>query len=370
MYTTYVNGFEKATQRVDKLSGNRRVKAFLEEIKMRPECMKLDLEAFLITPIQRPPRYELLLRDLLKHIPDSKHEESADVEALFNTILDLNKYINSSKREQERRDRLYKLQICTKPRGIHIFSRTDRRVVKEDTLPVHELDPTLDAETRMSLKLGQLKFRMRYFFLFDDMLLEVRQLQTGNFKFIHNYDMNNLIVAVRLPDSASYIRRPPKDAMPQTSKLLEDAANLIAGANAEKAEPKDKTQTTPIPQSGAEDLMKAYRTMDVSEDHTLTFVLAEYMPMVSKEEGGPPEPMLRERVIKCPSLADKTAWTTAIRESVRKATRKSEELQAPLLSQGQPAQKPLDSTEKERLAKERKKKRNLIKGRLFGTKKK
>lgn len=45
------------------------------ECQSRPESKKLDLPSYLIMPVQRLPRYELLLRDLIKQTPpdDSEH---------------------------------------------------------------------------------------------------------------------------------------------------------------------------------------------------------------------------------------------------------------------------------------------------------
>ena len=37
---------------------------------MKPECANLDLMGYLITPVQRLPRYKLLLEDLLRNTPE------------------------------------------------------------------------------------------------------------------------------------------------------------------------------------------------------------------------------------------------------------------------------------------------------------
>ena len=43
-----------------------RLRAFLERAQSDSQCEGLDLAAFLLTPIQRLPRYVLLLNNLLK----------------------------------------------------------------------------------------------------------------------------------------------------------------------------------------------------------------------------------------------------------------------------------------------------------------
>src|SRR5690606_26026214 len=51
------------------LQGNKAFKEFITQQEMRPELKQRDFAAYLIMPIQRLPRYELLLQNLLKNIP-------------------------------------------------------------------------------------------------------------------------------------------------------------------------------------------------------------------------------------------------------------------------------------------------------------
>lgn len=66
--------------------------------------------------------------------------------------------------------------------------------MKEDTLHVHLVDHSFDQTTLQNLNLNTLKYRKRYFFLFDDMLMEVRELKSGKYKFVHSYDLLHLKV--------------------------------------------------------------------------------------------------------------------------------------------------------------------------------
>ncbi len=69
----------------------------------------------------------------------------------------------------------------------NIFSRHDRVLVREGALPVHvhKREDHVDDATHTSLPLGRLKYRPRYFFLFDDMLIQVRR-QTRALLSVHS----------------------------------------------------------------------------------------------------------------------------------------------------------------------------------------
>ena len=61
-------------------SGDRDVCAFLGAAAADPRCRSLDLASFLVAPVQRVPRYRLLLEELAKRPADS-HGDRADLDA-------------------------------------------------------------------------------------------------------------------------------------------------------------------------------------------------------------------------------------------------------------------------------------------------
>jgi hypothetical protein len=91
MYTQYVNNFEHAMGQVELLKKSvrfvRRLRvvcacecactqhprfaSYLSDMQKQPTSNGLDLMAFLITPVQRIPRYELLVKEVLKHTPNT-----------------------------------------------------------------------------------------------------------------------------------------------------------------------------------------------------------------------------------------------------------------------------------------------------------
>jgi hypothetical protein len=84
MYCQYVNNYDLAMSALDKVLADSRFKRFHvmhDQLRDDPRCMNLDLPSFLIMPVQRTPRYKLLLTELLKNSneqdPDYKTIESA-----------------------------------------------------------------------------------------------------------------------------------------------------------------------------------------------------------------------------------------------------------------------------------------------------
>ncbi len=73
MATQYVNNYDTAIKTISvELKCNARFKTYYDEMRETPECRKNDLKAFLIQPVQRIPRYELLLRELIRKTPPDR----------------------------------------------------------------------------------------------------------------------------------------------------------------------------------------------------------------------------------------------------------------------------------------------------------
>ncbi|KAJ2303854.1 hypothetical protein IWW54_005603, partial [Coemansia sp. RSA 2705] len=77
VYKRYINGYQHALTSSRELEGkNPLYAAFLQKAREREECRKLGISDLLIMPVQRIPRYTLLLTDLLKVIPDDDPDVS------------------------------------------------------------------------------------------------------------------------------------------------------------------------------------------------------------------------------------------------------------------------------------------------------
>ena len=109
MYTVYCYNQSEAVKRVELIKReNSKFNKFLDDKVHDPECRSLDLNSFLITPIQRICRYPLLLKELLKYTP----KDHVDHEGLSNAIKKVEEVVarlNEERRIIENQIKLAKL---------------------------------------------------------------------------------------------------------------------------------------------------------------------------------------------------------------------------------------------------------------------
>lgn len=69
LYSTYVTNYPTSIAAMKRLqSEDRRFAAFLNKQKQNERCAGLDLTSFLIMPVQRVPRYKMLVRTEIEHM--------------------------------------------------------------------------------------------------------------------------------------------------------------------------------------------------------------------------------------------------------------------------------------------------------------
>lgn len=181
-YSTYVNNYDYASQLLNELRENRpALDTFLREQRANPRCLRKELQDFLITPIQRVPRYVLLLQELVKR--------SDEAQADFSTLS------HALQRLRELANRI-----------------NDRKRVNENTREVQrihqQLDPPLDLSEphRQFIREGSLNLKYRHgsrrysrdnhtgvhLFLFNDVLLvcRARKLKRAKFKTLHWFSLD------------------------------------------------------------------------------------------------------------------------------------------------------------------------------------
>eukprot|EP01102_Stenamoeba_stenopodia_P017514 TRINITY_DN6291_c0_g1_i3.p1 TRINITY_DN6291_c0_g1~~TRINITY_DN6291_c0_g1_i3.p1 ORF type:complete len:784 (+),score=250.28 TRINITY_DN6291_c0_g1_i3:93-2444(+) len=101
IYTKYVQNFDSALRVVDKLRReNPKWASFLSEKQKDPQLKGLDLGAYLIQPVQRIPRYNMLLKELVKYTWDN-HPDAEDLLQAEQIVAKVAETINEKKREAE-----------------------------------------------------------------------------------------------------------------------------------------------------------------------------------------------------------------------------------------------------------------------------
>lgn len=153
MYTQYLNGYPRSLQCINDNRGNKKFQAFLAD--KRKAC-GLDLMSYLIMPVQRIPRYELLLREM-KRLTPASHPEYPRLCDAFDKIQNIGSHINEEQRQVENMSKL--LEIQNRISGeFGTLMQPHRRLVREGQLT--KVNPGLVTSTNA-----------RLLFLFSDIIV-------------------------------------------------------------------------------------------------------------------------------------------------------------------------------------------------------
>ena len=110
MYTTYVNNHDAALKKhKELLTKNTAYVAFNEKCRALPECRGQTLESYLIMPVQRIPRYRMLL-DALKKKTAETHKDFHNIDIALTKVSDVAATINESLRDFENRNQVIRIQ--------------------------------------------------------------------------------------------------------------------------------------------------------------------------------------------------------------------------------------------------------------------
>ncbi|CBN80121.1 pleckstrin homology (PH) domain-containing protein [Ectocarpus siliculosus] len=110
MYSEYVNNFDTARERLTALErDNSSFSAFLTACEKQKPCRGLHLRDFLVLPVQRIPRYRLLLETILQYTSIDSNMHSA-VEESLSTMGGIASKINSDLSLKLKRNKVYQLQ--------------------------------------------------------------------------------------------------------------------------------------------------------------------------------------------------------------------------------------------------------------------
>eukprot|EP00029_Vermamoeba_vermiformis_P001685 TRINITY_DN118_c1_g1_i2.p1 TRINITY_DN118_c1_g1~~TRINITY_DN118_c1_g1_i2.p1 ORF type:complete len:446 (-),score=91.32 TRINITY_DN118_c1_g1_i2:217-1554(-) len=108
-YTEYVNNYNEALTCLARIQHKTKVQKYLKEKHKFPESENYSLSDFLILPIQRIPRYQLLLQELLKSTR-KKHPDFKHLSAALTAVMQVASYINEQKKHYEETQLVYALQ--------------------------------------------------------------------------------------------------------------------------------------------------------------------------------------------------------------------------------------------------------------------
>ncbi|XP_049849009.1 uncharacterized protein LOC126317076 [Schistocerca gregaria] len=163
IYNEYSSDFNQCVLLMNKMSKEMpALQEKLKEARIRSEC-RLSYEDLLIMPIQRVPRYSLLLSELMKNTP----EDHPDYENLCDAVTQLSaigQFINESVQKNNNYRRVQELEM----KGVNFGGLVD---------PTRYL--VYECVGKVTTEQG--KKELKHFFLFNDLLVSVKEsaLKTG-----------------------------------------------------------------------------------------------------------------------------------------------------------------------------------------------
>lgn len=156
LYSMYANNYQQALAVLQEMTlKNSEFAEFIQTQEALPDVMGLKINALLITPVQRIPRYKLLLEDLLSHTPGD-NLDYAQLKEATKQIGEIAHHINEHIRQHENFQKMLSIQKSL-DRSAPKILQPGRIFIKEGSLK------------KVSRK-GDKSFE-RMFFLFNDVLL-------------------------------------------------------------------------------------------------------------------------------------------------------------------------------------------------------
>ncbi|KAM9957185.1 hypothetical protein ACTFIW_008925 [Dictyostelium discoideum] len=109
MYSNYIIGYDASVTLLARLRKKKDFSNFLEKCRSDSRCNGLDLNSILIMPVQRLPRYVLLLSELIKQTPPN-HANVKLLNKCLKGIKEVTSFINEAKRDDDNQIKTQQLQ--------------------------------------------------------------------------------------------------------------------------------------------------------------------------------------------------------------------------------------------------------------------
>ncbi|ELP86095.1 Rho/RAC guanine nucleotide exchange factor, putative [Entamoeba invadens IP1] len=153
-YFFYISHYDSVNKLLSKYENESKFNNLLDKIVQKiPTSTHLDLRSYLIMPVQRLPRYQLLLVDLFKNTPKD-HEDYPSISAAVDLIKKVTTDVNEKTKISEQKEKVTIAQ--------NYISGLDIKLVEPNRLLVLE-----GSLTKVCKKTN----KSRYFYLFNDLLL-------------------------------------------------------------------------------------------------------------------------------------------------------------------------------------------------------
>ncbi|THU94841.1 hypothetical protein K435DRAFT_667533 [Dendrothele bispora CBS 962.96] len=115
-------------------SQRKRIRSFLKRCRLDPNHSQLNLEGYLLLPVQRIPRYRLLLEELRRSTPPQYEYMEDSLDRALNEIASLANNMNEGKREAESRHKLVHWQARIRGKFPSPLVQPHRRLIMDGPL--------------------------------------------------------------------------------------------------------------------------------------------------------------------------------------------------------------------------------------------
>ncbi|KAH7975032.1 hypothetical protein HPB49_022911 [Dermacentor silvarum] len=185
MYAEYVKNFDQSVQLLASCYAKHpRFAAVVDEIHAMPECKSLTVQHHMLTPVQRVPRYQLLLKEYLKKLPDGSPDKD-DTERALELVSKAADHANQAMKKIDQFKQLLEIQELVGG-AVDLVSPT-RELLRQGKV------------TKISARSGD-HFE-RYLFVFTDMVLVcsvvgsgARLIGAGGYRVRARLDLDGLLL--------------------------------------------------------------------------------------------------------------------------------------------------------------------------------
>eukprot|EP00118_Oscarella_pearsei_P004344 m.18415 g.18415 ORF g.18415 m.18415 type:complete len:1513 (+) comp27655_c0_seq3:29-4567(+) len=162
LYTPYIQNFEDACKvLITTLDKNSQFRDVVRDFERRPECAHLKISAYMLETVQRIPRYKLLLKDYIKHLPEDS-EDTEPASRALSIVSDVASHVNEGVKKKDNFQKM--MDVARKLVGKAItLVKPGREFVREGKL----------------MKVCRKDLQPRVLILFTDVLLYTRETQAG-----------------------------------------------------------------------------------------------------------------------------------------------------------------------------------------------
>lgn len=185
MYAEYVKNFDQSVQLLASCYAKHpRFAAVVDEIHAMPECKNLTVQHHMLTPVQRVPRYQLLLKEYLKKLPECSPDKD-DTERALELVSKAADHANQAMKKIDQFKQLLEIQDLVGG-AVDLVSPT-RELLRRGKV------------TKISARSGD-HFE-RYLFVFTDMVLVcsvvgsgARLIGAGGYRVRAKLDLDGLLL--------------------------------------------------------------------------------------------------------------------------------------------------------------------------------